>query len=94
MDFNTQQLVEKNVDKYRKLEEFQERDNGWAFFCDRTSLDKLMSFLSRDKLKIVRSEFSTLSDEEFELLTQKSVFPYEYVDCVEKLNKRCLPHCK
>ncbi|KAG5314863.1 POL3 protein, partial [Pseudoatta argentina] len=42
------------------------------------NLDKLASFLSRDKLKIVRSKFSTLSDEEFELLTRKGVFPYEY----------------
>ncbi|KYN21767.1 hypothetical protein ALC57_05868, partial [Trachymyrmex cornetzi] len=56
-----------------------------------TSLDKLVSFLSRDKLKIVRSKFPTLSDEEFELLTRKGVFPYENVDCVDKLNERCLP---
>ncbi|KYN15671.1 hypothetical protein ALC57_12102 [Trachymyrmex cornetzi] len=56
-----------------------------------TSLDKLASFLSRDKLKIVRSKFPTLSDEEFKLLTRKGVFPYEYVDCVAKLNERCLP---
>jgi len=51
------------------------------------SLDKLTSFLSRDKLKIVCSEFSILSDEEFGLLTRKDVFPYEYVDCVEKLKE-------
>ncbi|KYN17530.1 hypothetical protein ALC57_10179 [Trachymyrmex cornetzi] len=49
------------------------------------SLDKLASCLDKDKLKIVRSEFSTLSDEEFELLTRKGTFPYEYIDCVEKL---------
>jgi len=55
------------------------------------SLDKLASFLSRDKLKIVRSKFSILSDEEFELLTRKGVFLYEYVDCVEKLQDTLLP---
>ncbi|KYN13228.1 hypothetical protein ALC57_14592 [Trachymyrmex cornetzi] len=55
------------------------------------SLDKLASYLDKDKLKIVRSEFSTLSDEEFELLTRKDVFPYEYVDCVEKLQDTRLP---
>ncbi|KYN14721.1 hypothetical protein ALC57_13064 [Trachymyrmex cornetzi] len=49
------------------------------------SLDKLASYLDKDTLKIVRSEFSTLSDEKFELLTRKGVFPYKYVDCVEKL---------
>ncbi|KYQ48100.1 hypothetical protein ALC60_12862, partial [Trachymyrmex zeteki] len=55
------------------------------------SLDKLASYLKKEKLKIVRSEFSTLSNEEFELLTRKGVFPYEYVDCVEKLDDTRLP---
>ena len=51
-----------------------------------------LSYLDKDKLKIVRSEFPTLSDEEFELLTRKGVFPYEYIDCVEKLqDTRLLP---
>ena len=40
-----------------------------------TSLDKLASYLDKDKLKIIRSKFSTLSDDEFELLTRKGVFP-------------------
>ncbi|KYQ59585.1 hypothetical protein ALC60_01386 [Trachymyrmex zeteki] len=61
-----------------------------------TSLEKLASYLDKDKLKInnleiVHSEFPTLSDEEFELLTRKGVFPYEYVDCVEKLQDTRLP---
>ncbi|KYN11071.1 hypothetical protein ALC57_16789 [Trachymyrmex cornetzi] len=56
-----------------------------------TSLEKLASYLDKNKLKIVRSEFPTLSDEEFELLTRKGIFPYEYIDCVDKLNERCLP---
>ncbi|KYN23239.1 hypothetical protein ALC57_04349, partial [Trachymyrmex cornetzi] len=48
-------------------------------------LEKLASYFDKDKLKIVGSEFSTLSDEEFELLTRKGIFPYEYIDCVKKL---------
>ncbi|KYN18338.1 hypothetical protein ALC57_09351 [Trachymyrmex cornetzi] len=56
-----------------------------------TSLEKLASYLDKNKLQIVRSEFSTLSDEKFELLTRKGVFPYEYVDCVEKLQDTRLP---
>ncbi|KYN30380.1 hypothetical protein ALC56_15307 [Trachymyrmex septentrionalis] len=56
-----------------------------------TSLDKLASYLDKDKLKIIRSKFSTLSDDEFELLTRKGVFPYEYVDCAEKLQDTRLP---
>ncbi|XP_024868109.1 uncharacterized protein LOC112452227, partial [Temnothorax curvispinosus] len=55
------------------------------------SLAKLSSFLDNDKLKIIRSKFSTLSDNDFELLTRKGVFPYEYIDCVEKLEDKCLP---
>ncbi|KYN10461.1 hypothetical protein ALC57_17400, partial [Trachymyrmex cornetzi] len=55
------------------------------------SLDKLASYLDKDKLKIVRSEFSTLSDGKLELLTRKGVFPYEYVDYVEKLQDTRLP---
>ncbi|XP_018406268.1 PREDICTED: uncharacterized protein LOC108782483 [Cyphomyrmex costatus] len=54
-------------------------------------LDKLASYLDKDKLKIVRSEFSALSDEDFDLLTHKGVFPYEYVDNVERLNDTLLP---
>ncbi|KYN19874.1 hypothetical protein ALC57_07789 [Trachymyrmex cornetzi] len=76
------------------------RQKNKKFFCDRfidsfkflsASLDKLASYLDKDKLKILRSEFSTLSDEKFELLTRKGVFPYEYVDCVEKLQDTRLP---
>ncbi|XP_071640852.1 uncharacterized protein [Temnothorax longispinosus] len=55
------------------------------------SLAKLASFLDNDKLKIIRSKFSALSDDDFKLLTRKGVFPYEYVDSVEKLEDTCLP---
>ena len=48
-----------------------------------------MSYLDKDKLKIVRSEFCKLSAED--LLTRKDVFPYEYIDCVEKLQDTRLP---
>ncbi|RLU19984.1 hypothetical protein DMN91_008543 [Ooceraea biroi] len=56
-----------------------------------SSLDKLASFLSKDKLNIVRSEFSNLSIEDFDLLARKGVFPYEYMECVEKLQDTRLP---
>jgi len=56
-----------------------------------TSLDKLASFLSKDKLRTLQREFSKLSIENFNLLTRKGVFPYEYIDCIEKLEEMCLP---
>ncbi|XP_031329137.1 uncharacterized protein LOC116179983 [Photinus pyralis] len=55
-----------------------------------SSIDKLASYLSKDKKNITRSEYVG-GEAEFELLTRKGVFPYEYVDCFEKLNERCLP---
>ena len=49
------------------------------------SLDKLASYFDKDKLKIVPSGFCRLSAEDFDLLIRKSVFLYEYIDCIEKL---------
>ena len=49
-----------------------------------SSLEKLASYL--DELKIVRSEFSYLSDTAFQLLTKKGVCPYEYVDALAKFD--------
>jgi len=55
------------------------------------SLDKLASYLSKNKLRIMQREFCNLSAENFDLLTQKDIFLYEYIDCVEKLEDTCLP---
>ncbi|XP_070529938.1 uncharacterized protein [Cardiocondyla obscurior] len=56
-----------------------------------TSFEKLASFLSKDKLRVSRYEFSNLTNENFDLLTRKGVFPYKYVDSIEKLEDVCLP---
>jgi len=58
-----------------------------------TSLEKLTSYLDKDKLKITRSEFFNLT-EDFDLLTRKGIFPYENVGCVEKLEDICLLLCE
>ncbi|RLU16289.1 hypothetical protein DMN91_012049, partial [Ooceraea biroi] len=55
------------------------------------SLDTLASYLDKSHMRILRSEFLHLSEEDFELLTRKGVFPYEYVDSAEKLLETRLP---
>jgi len=56
-----------------------------------SSLDKLALYLSKDKLRIMQCEFCNLSAKNFDLLTRKSILPYEYTDCVEKLEETELP---
>ena len=51
-----------------------------------TSIDKLASYLDKDELKIIRSEFCKLNAENFDILTRRDIFPYEYVNCVEKFD--------
>ena len=47
--------------------------------------------MTRNKLKIIRSEFTDLTAEKFDLISRKGIFPYEYVDCEEKLRETDLP---
>ncbi|XP_076301552.1 uncharacterized protein LOC143219489 [Lasioglossum baleicum] len=56
-----------------------------------SSLEKLSSYLDKNKLNVLRSQFTHLSDNDFDLLTRKGVFPYDYVSTYDKLNDTCLP---
>ncbi|XP_076303709.1 uncharacterized protein LOC143221926 [Lasioglossum baleicum] len=56
-----------------------------------SSLDKLSSYLDKNKLRIVQGEFTHLSNDDFNLLTRKGVFPYDYLASYDKLNDTCLP---
>ncbi|XP_071637544.1 uncharacterized protein [Temnothorax longispinosus] len=60
-------------------------------FLAASILTSLTSYLDKDKLKITRSEHADLSTEDLDLLTRKGVFPYEYVDSVDKLRETELP---
>ncbi|KAJ8915547.1 hypothetical protein NQ315_012431 [Exocentrus adspersus] len=54
-----------------------------------SSLDKLSSYLEDEKKTIVRAHCNT--DKEFNLLTRKGVFPYDYIDSWERFTETCLP---
>ncbi|KYN27900.1 hypothetical protein ALC57_02694 [Trachymyrmex cornetzi] len=56
-----------------------------------SSLDKLASFLNKNELRILQCEFQNLSEDDFKLLIRKGIFPYEYIDCADKLQDTHLP---
>ena len=53
-----------------------------------SSLDKLVSNLPRESLKYTSKEFQ---DKKLELMSQKGVYPFDYVDSFEKFNESQLP---
>ena len=49
-----------------------------------SSLDKLVSNLPKEDLKYTSEEFT---GKELSLMSQKGVYPYDYMDCFEKFNQ-------
>lgn len=60
----------------------------------RCSLAELAKNLLSDDLKITRKEWKHLNESEFKLLTQKGVYPYEYMDSWDKFAEMQLPSKK
>ena len=54
-----------------------------------SNLEKLALYLDKNKLR--QHKFLNLSTENFDLLTRKGIFSYEYVEWVEKLKEAELP---
>ena len=52
------------------------------------SLDKLISNLPKEDLKYTSEEFT---GDKLSLMSQKGVYPYDYMDCFEKFNQTELP---
>ncbi|XP_076301197.1 uncharacterized protein LOC143219181 [Lasioglossum baleicum] len=73
---------------YAKLLKFRFID---SFKFLNSSLDKLSSYLDKNKLRVVRNQFDHLNVDDFNLLTRKGVFPYDYLASYDKLNDTCLP---
>ena len=53
-----------------------------------TSLDKLVSNLPKEDLKYTSKEFT---GDKLSLMSQKGVYPYDYMDCLEEFNQTELP---
>ena len=53
-----------------------------------SSLDKLVSNLPKDDLKYTSKEFT---GKKLSLMSQKGVYPYDYIDSFEKFNQTELP---
>ena len=53
-----------------------------------SSLDRLSASLPKDQLKYTSEVFQ---NEELELMTQKGIYPYDYMDSFEKFNEKQLP---
>ena len=52
-------------------------------------LDKLVATLEEDDFKLTKAYFNNI--EQFQLVKQKGVFPYDFFDSMEKLNHSSLP---
>ncbi|KAJ8918650.1 hypothetical protein NQ315_013156 [Exocentrus adspersus] len=87
-------LLPVNKEKYISFTKIVEGTEVQLRFIDSyrfmsSSLDKLSSYLEDEKKTIVRAHCNT--DKEFNLLTRKGVFPYDYIDSWERFTETCLP---
>ena len=63
-----------------------------SFKFMQSSLGNLVKNLDKNELNILKKFYK--NEEERELLTRKGVFPYDWFDSIEKLNKEKLPDIK
>lgn len=87
----TNKQQENNAEKYREKLNLRFIDSFKFLQC---SLAKLAKNLPADKLHITHKEWSCLSDSDFQLLTQKGIYPYSYVNSWDRLKETKLPSQK
>ncbi|XP_046743273.1 uncharacterized protein LOC124409598 [Diprion similis] len=56
-----------------------------------SSLAELSSYLRHNDLTNLKCQFPKATDSQFNLLTRKGIFPYDYVTEADRLNERSLP---
>ncbi|XP_037823480.1 uncharacterized protein LOC119611843 [Lucilia sericata] len=91
-------IIPLNKELYISLSKTINSDNGRNIeirFLDSyrfmtSNLDNLVKNLTQDELKVVK-EFHSDDKSKFNLLIRKGVFPYTYLNSVEKLQEPCLP---
>jgi len=72
--------IDNNIVSFRFLDSFR--------FLP-ASLDTLSSYLT--DFSLLKEEFTNLTDEQLKLLQRKGVFPYDFIDSVQKLEYHSLP---
>ncbi|XP_044766195.1 uncharacterized protein LOC123322317 [Coccinella septempunctata] len=56
-----------------------------------SSLEKLATYLKPDSFINLYSHFPNLTAKHYKLLTRKGIYPYDYIDSIEKLTETTLP---
>ncbi|XP_060525076.1 uncharacterized protein LOC132701296 [Cylas formicarius] len=89
-------IVPVNKEKYISFTYFEPDYNIKFRFIDSfrflgASLDNLVSSMDKNELYILRKEFSDLDESKLNLLSQKGIFCYDYIDHIDKLNETTLP---
>ncbi|XP_068084002.1 uncharacterized protein [Anabrus simplex] len=90
-------LIPQNKERYISFTKFLKVNDKYTIklkFIDSlrfmpSSLDQLSSNLHSEQFTEIRRFFP--NDEEFNLIRRKGVFPYEFIDSVERLEERSLP---
>lgn len=92
MNFSNIRIIAQNFEKYMSFTcgEFQFLDS-FAFLS--SSLDTLSSNLLKDGKNNFKHTLAdtSLTEEQQNLILKKGVYPYEYMDCVEKFDETQLP---
>ena len=87
-------VIAQGMERYLLLEwcdHLQFKDSLQFLQASLASLVESLKSNDEDKFYKLKSEFSEWSKENYELLKQKGIYPYDWMDDMEKLKETCLP---